>query len=296
MPHKQIILLTILSLVTACGGGSGASSASSPTTANNTPTTVASDQTPVTNNVSFSDVTNLEATPSDRQFNYGSDRLQIMEYWPSQNTAKSLFIMVHGGCWSNSYRINQTYPMASAIANRTNYSVLSIEYRAVGDSGGGWPGSYNDIIDALNEVSSLTIYDYETTVLAGHSAGGHLALLAATETNLALSAVIGLAAIVDIEKYSAGDSSCERAAKTFMGGSYQDIPDTYGQANPVGRTLPQNLYLLYGELDNIVPLSHIEGSGLNFSSIESAGHFDWLHPETNAFSYLINLLNTLEQD
>ena len=73
-------------------------------------------------------------------------------------------------------------------------------YRRSGDIGGGWPGTYNDvkagILASANYNSS--VFDLAKSVLVGHYAGGHLALLAGGAIEQ-LKGVIDLAAITDIE-------------------------------------------------------------------------------------------------
>jgi hypothetical protein len=54
-------------------------------------------------------------------------------------------------------------------------------------------------------------------MLAGHSVDRHLALLA-SEKLANVSAVIGLTAIRDFEKYSWGENSCQSAAQQFING------------------------------------------------------------------------------
>jgi acetyl esterase/lipase len=49
----------------------------------------------------------------------------------------------------------------------------------------------------------------------GHSAGGHLALLAGGEIKR-LKGVIGLAAITDIAEYAMGSNSCQKVTNNFM--------------------------------------------------------------------------------
>ena len=55
----------------------------------------------------------------------------------------------------------------------------------------------------------------------GHSAGGHLALLAGGEIKQ-LKGVISLAAITDIAEYAAGTNSCHEVTKDFMQGMPKD--------------------------------------------------------------------------
>ncbi len=125
----------------------------------------------------------------------------------------------------------------------------------------------------------------------GHSAGGHLALLAAS-ANPDVQAVIGLAAITDIIAYSRGTNDCQTATSGFMGGDYAAIPAAYDAANPAGKPTHATTILLHGDMDTIVPAGQAQLPGATTVIADGAGHFDWLHPDTGAYHLL---LSTLEQ-
>ena len=93
------------------------------------------------------------------------------------------------------------------------YDVWVPEYRRVGDEGGGWPGSLEDIVAAVEFVTDKT---GQPPILVGHSAGGHLALRAA-QTGLAIDGVVGLAPITDLVSYGAESGSCQSMVAPFMG-------------------------------------------------------------------------------
>ena len=74
-------------------------------------------------------------------------------------------------------------------------AVWNVEYRRLGEPGGGYPGSFEDIaaaVDPLRRLAKTDHLDLTQVVAAGHSSGGHLALLggraaAAAEKQSALS-------------------------------------------------------------------------------------------------------------
>ena len=61
------------------------------------------------------------------------------------------------------------------------WAAWNIEYRRVGQQGGGWPGTLEDVaaaVDALADLDALAgldvPLDLARVVAVGHSAGGHL--------------------------------------------------------------------------------------------------------------------------
>jgi len=252
-------------------------------------------------NVSYSNVTALDFVSADVKLIYGDvdPDLQYGLLWlpdhlgPVENSP--LIVLIHGGCWLNEYDIQHSLPLSSALA-ATGYAVWSLEYRRTGDVGGGWPGSFEDIRQGIAHISMLKKYpvDLDRMVIIGHSAGGHLALLAAAEFKN-FDAAIGLAAITDIVEYSRGENSCQTATIAFMGGAYETNPAAYQAANPVSKTLNDNTILLHGNIDAIVPLEQSQISGVTTVEVDGAGHFDWVHPGTAAFQVLLSTLEDIFQ-
>ena len=204
-----------------------------------------------------------------------------------------LIVLVHGGCWLNAYDIQHTYALSTALA-AAGYAVWSLEYRRTGDEGGGWPGSLADVLAGIAYIPKLKNHsvDLSKVVLAGHSAGGHLALLAGAKTPSVL-AVVGLAAITDIEKYSRGSNSCQSATSQFMAGSYDEKVSEYDSANPRKQKLHINNMLLQGDADVIVPIGQATQSKLPYKLLKGAGHFDWIHPHSQAFETLLLSLQNI---
>lgn len=265
------------------------------------PNAIAETYLTVGSNVSYDSVTALDFTNADMKLVYGNANpgLQYGLLWLPDNldaTEKApLIVLIHGGCWLNAYDIRHSFPLSTALA-AAGYAVWSLEYRRSGDIGGGWPGSFEDIRQGIAFTSSLEEYplDLDRLVIMGHSAGGHLALLAATEAEN-IHAVVGLAAITDIVEYSRGENSCQTATLDFMGGTYEDKPSAYQAANPVGKPLAPNTMLLHGNVDAIVPLEHSQMPAATTIMVDGAGHFDWVHPGTAAYQVLLSTLEDVFQ-
>jgi len=256
---------------------------------------------PTQSNVSYTELVGLPTSSPSELIQYGDNKLQFGELWlPGDAQIHSehkapLLVFVHGGCWLNQYDVAHSHAFSTALA-QAGYAVWAIEYRRVGDQGGGWPGSLHDIEKAIAYVAQLGQYaiDLDQIALLGHSAGGHLALLAGANSTLvndiAIKAVIGLAPIVDLARYSKGSNSCQTAVVEFIGGSLLERPTQYTEANPIEAELHPNTLLIHGSTDSIVPVTQSQNRGVDLKMVEGAGHFDMIHPGTEAFQVLLREL------
>src|SRR5207249_4708776 len=91
----------------------------------------------------------------------------------------------------------------------------NVEYRRIGDAGGGWPGTFVDVAraaDHLRAIAGTNRLDLGRVVAIGHSAGGHLALWLAARPRvplmselhaadpLRIRAVVSLAGVPDLAR------------------------------------------------------------------------------------------------
>lgn len=243
--------------------------------------------------VSFETVQALPYRAPDHEVPYGDEALQYGALWLPEKSGPGsapLVVMLHGGCWLNAYAVDHVRAFSTALSD-AGYAVWSLEYRRTGDAGGGWPGSLEDVHAALATLSALEQYGVEPhrPVISGHSAGGHLALLAGG-SHPEIRAVIGLAAITDIIRYARGDNSCQQAAEPFMGGPFVNNENLYQAANPVQQARHDRTILLHGTADALVPPGQANMESADTVLIEDAGHFDWVHPGTPAFQLLLETL------
>ena len=264
------------------------------------PISAASESGP--SNVSFEQILALPVSTPAAILDYGEHPLQFGKLWLPAPTGSvlPLVILIHGGCWLNSFHVDHTDTLGSALAE-TGFAVWAIEYRRIGDPGGGWPGTMKDVLMAVDFAIGLDSYqaadfnldDYSiessAPAIIGHSADGHLALLAGIRQPRA-SIIIGMAAIADLEKYARGTNECQQATAAFMGESQQDNPDSYQHANPARHSL-HPASLLLGDKHTILPADQAEGLAADKIVVAGAGHFDWIHPGTPAFAELSRQLD-----
>jgi acetyl esterase/lipase len=259
-------------------------------------------------NVSFNSVLALPVKNQGMKLAYGNAALQfgLLSLPEASADAKPpLVVFVHGGCWLNAYDVEHSKALSQALTE-AGYAVWSLEYRRVGDEGGGWPGSFNDILQGIHYAQAQFEHygvDVNRIALMGHSAGGQLALLAgeklvgekpAGDKKAAqIQAVIGLAAITDMASYAKGSNSCQSATAKFIGASPDQAPALYQQASPSQHKAHPKTMLLQGSADQIVPTTQATDSDNPYRMVEKAGHFDWIHPQSAAYPQLILTLQEL---
>lgn len=255
--------------------------------------------------VTFEQVLALDFSEPDERFDYGAAASQNVLQWRPRGQGGSdapTVILLHGGCWLSQYSVDHIYPLASALAD-AGYAVWAPEYRRVGEPGGGWPGTFDDVAAAVELIVGQAAAG---AVLIGHSAGGQLALWAAASAEFdarhhdrnakpaAFLGVIGLAAITDLEAYAGMEGSCPKAVPQLMGGGPIEQANRYRQVSPVELKGTLATRLIQGGGDPIVPASQAHAlPGARVRVLEEAGHFDLIHPGTAAFAALLEEMESM---
>jgi acetyl esterase/lipase len=171
------------------------------------------------------------------------------------------------------------------------FATANIEYRRVGEPGGGWPGTFDDVKRAVTFAREQTPQyggDPLRTVVLGHSAGGHLALWVAAEIP-DLSAVIGLAPVASLHQ-----TLSDNAVAGLMGGTPAQFPDRYTYGDPA-RPTPVPRVLIHGTADDIVPiaLSCDYAASARLIEIPGADHFAVIDPQHAAWHVLLREVTAL---
>ncbi|MCC5880302.1 MAG: alpha/beta hydrolase [Idiomarina sp.] len=239
--------------------------------------------TPVIHQVEFSQVSALTSREPDQVIRYGDQAPQFIEFWQARGATSPapLIVMVHGGCWLNAFGVDHTRAAATTLSEQ-GFAVGSVEYRRLGDEGAGWPNSRDDIIEAIDRLTSMPLpsINIDQVVVVGHSAGGHLALHAAEHTQVRPVLTIGLAAITDLLTYSAGEGSCQQAATSFLDTAASGLHE---QLN-VQLHSPLQRVLFSAQADTIVDPLQAELGTTKAMTVAQAGHFDFIHPDTMAWN------------
>jgi acetyl esterase/lipase len=230
---------------------------------------------------------------------------------PAASTAAApLVVVVHGGFWRAAFDRHHAASQAQALAD-AGYAVASIEYRRVGQDGGGYPGTLDDVAAALDAVPDLVAdaapgaVDVGRVVLVGHSAGGHLALWAAARHRLppgsrwhrerdpALVGVVALAAVSDLVA-AEGDGLGDDAVAAMLREPAADHPE----ADPA-RLLPTGVptVLVHGTADVPVPVRQSlrmaaaaaeAGADLTLELVAGAGHIALIDPQSAAWPRVLS--------
>lgn len=235
---------------------------------------------------------------ADARERYGPDSLQVGELrLPAGPGPHPVALVLHGGCWRNQYAVDYVRPLAAALA-RAGVATWAVEFRRLGDPGGGWPGTFDDVAAAARHLRVLAErhpLDLSRTVYVGHSAGGQLALWLAAERPAGVPAprgVVSLAGITDLRAY-AGPRGCSSAVVPLLGGEPAAVPGRWAAASPVERVpLGVPSRLVQGARDPIVPVAQAHGFAERARAagddarvvlLDDAGHFDVVAPWSPAW-------------
>jgi dipeptidyl aminopeptidase/acylaminoacyl peptidase len=198
-------------------------------------------------------------------------------------------VLLHGGYRRDRYDQHLMDGLGAQIAEQ-GWLAANLEYRRVGADGGGWPMTFDDVCAGLAAVGDLPEVDGERLVCVGHSAGGHLALLAAASHRLA--AVVALAPISDLHEASRRGLS-DHAVHGLLDGPPRQHPDRYASTDPL-RLLPLGVRTLvvHGTADVNVPIdlsdAYVEaaqaaGDDVTYHRLEGVDHFDVIDASSDAW-------------
>jgi pimeloyl-ACP methyl ester carboxylesterase len=253
------------------------------------------------------------ASSPDLTLRYGEHPDQIADVRLPDVPDAPLVIFVHGGFWQVAYDRAHVAPLAADLATR-GYAVATVEYRRVGQPGGGWPGTFSDIAAAVAAVPDLLAKELahrgappvnvDRPILAGHSAGGHLALWYAAVAPDAMCGVLALAPVADLVAAARGRLG-DDAVVGLLGGEPDALPDRYASADPMAHLpLKVRTVIVHGTDDGPVPVelsrdyaTAASRSGADTTLVELAGveHFALIDPLSSAWPAVLKALRSVAE-
>jgi acetyl esterase/lipase len=229
---------------------------------------------------------------------YGDHPRQVADlHRPAGGGPHPVAVVLHGGYWQPPWTKLIMRPLCQDLVRR-GWAAWNVEYRRLGRDGGGWPQTFDDVATAIDHLADLgePALDLTRVTLVGHSAGGQLALWAAGRPELPAGApgaaprvrgeqVLAMAAVCDL--VSAG-----RAASQLLGGSLEEVPERYAQADPMRRLpLAVPVGLVHASGDETVSVQRsreyaaaARAAGADVTLVETpGGHRDPINPRSVAW-------------
>ncbi|MZD08798.1 alpha/beta hydrolase fold domain-containing protein [Streptomyces sp. SID5785] len=252
---------------------------------------------------------------------YGDHPDQVIDFHAPRGGASGpgaapLVVALHGGAWRAPYDRRHLSPFCDHLARR-GFAVANVEYRrgspvphqgADGPVAGRWPETFDDVAAAFDALPALVAAhlpaaDVRRTVVTGHSAGGHLALWAASRHVLPADApwftrvvpplrgVVALAPIADLA-LAEELGACGGASAQLLGGAGELFEERRAWADP-SLLLPTGIAttVVQGRTDTTVPYPVAEayadaaaqaGEVVGVTFLDGVGHFPLIDPAADA--------------
>lgn len=259
-------------------------------------------------------VSSLPAASPTEVIRYGEAPSQQVELFLPKPRAEAadeplpVVVMIHGGCWRRDMGGPEILRAAAGAFVDKGYAVWSIGYRRIDEEGGGYPGTYADVgqaLDLLRDHAEARRLDLGRVVLYGHSAGGQLSLWAAGRAKLPATSplkaenplkprgVVSVGGFGSLKKWENGlDSTC--GADTVQRLAPGEGDARFADTSPE-MLLPNGVpvVMLHGVFDPVafpaVGLDHAQdarraGDRAEVQIAPVSGHFEVIAPGTPAFA------------
>lgn len=252
---------------------------------------------------------------------YGPGKTDVGDLWlPSGAGPHKTVLMIHGGCWQKSVADRTLMDWSADALAKQGFAVWNIEYRGVDEEGGGYPGTFQDVARAADQLRELRVqYSLDLAHVAafGHSAGGHLAMWLAARPNLKASSALYTPNPLPIDAVlnSGGLADLKASAPVTAADCLSDImdrltgppsaqrPDVFSDTSPA-RLLPVGVRMVSvnGANDGIAPpslgegwtaLARRAGDTAETVIVPDSGHVELVAPGSSAFDAEVAVLKRL---
>jgi acetyl esterase/lipase len=256
------------------------------------------------------DVLSRKAEPPDAVLRYAEHADGVIDvFLPAAlgrpAASRPLVVFLHGGFWRQEWDRRHVRPLANALVAR-GCVVAVPEYRRTGGAGG-WPQTGEDVETAAREVRPLLadvapgwIDPSAPLTLAGHSAGGHLALWAGIRLGpKVVKSIVALAPVTDL-RFAAVERLDGDAASRLLGGEPADIPDAYDEADPfAGLAVDSSeasdhpaITVVHGTSDAQVPVAMSRAAAtkhprVDYVELDGVDHFALIDPLSEPFAVAV---------
>ena len=214
---------------------------------------------------------------ADRILRYGDHADQWVELWSPSGESRGTVVLIHGGYWRAPFTAALMRPLVPDFLER-GWTVANMEYRRGLE---GWNATSEDLATAMATARSAS--PNESLVVIGHSVGGQLALVAASETDV----VVALAPVTDLTR-GFREGIGDGAVAEFFHTSPEETPHLYDEASPFDRDPPRGgVLVIHGSDDVRVPIEHTRdyvararaaGVSLDFLELPHLSHLDVIAP------------------
>lgn len=240
---------------------------------------------------------------------YGDEHgSQFAELRLPSGAPRATVVLLHGGYWLAEYGLELMDPMVGRLTE-LGFATWNVEYRRSG-AGGGFPNTLTDVAAGIDRLAGRDLPEglVDNVVVAGHSAGGHLAAWVASRTprtpggapEVRPRGVISLAGILDLAR-AATVAGSRPQVTAFMGGAPSAVPERYALADPA-QLVPAScpVWAVSAEDDLTVPpeqsaryVARATAAGGVAERVAVPGdHFSVIRPDSEAFPTVEKLIES----
>jgi acetyl esterase/lipase len=214
---------------------------------------------------------------------YGNSPDQVGDLYLPEAAHAPVICLFHGGYWRVPYGRDHIAPLAIPLA-QLGFAVWNLEYRRVGNEGGGWPGTLEDVGAGIDHLATMAAgvpgvvehgrIDLDRVTAVGHSAGGHLALWSAAAggehgpKRVRVAAAVGLAPVADLV-WAYAQRCGNGAVENLLGGSPLGVPQLLVHGTP-DEDVPVEISRRYARA------AVAAGDKVSFVELPATSHMDFV--------------------